>query len=162
MKNELIICLGPICSGKSTWSLKYLEDNPKAMRFCFDEFLLMCKGNGNYDTKIKDKSMSAIFGMLMEGNTVVDGFPLESKDLSNMIAFAEKTTIRLFDVSFAESVKRNIKRKEKFGKFVQLDEMKRYYGLYKNFLESPEFHLLKNKSHIVTDSFSEVNSSLVM
>lgn len=161
MEHELVLCIGPVCSGKTTWSKKYTQDNTDAFRFCFDEFLYMCKGNGVHDRQVMDTAIVVIFSLLMKNDVVVDGFPLDFDNIEHLVRFSKNSSIRIFDVGFAESVVRSVNRKERNGRFVHVDEMRRYYNDYKNFLKSGDFATLYTMTEIIPDE-SSVNLSLVM
>lgn len=161
MEHKLILCLGPVCSGKTTWSKRYIDEYPDAFRFCYDEFLYMCKGNGINDRQIIDTSIVTIFSLLMKGDIVVDGFPLDFENIEHLIKFSKDSSIRVFDIGFAESVVRSTNRKENNGRFVRVEEMRKYYKEYKEFVKSENFSKLYMMTDIILDE-SSVNLSLVM
>lgn len=161
-KDELIICLGPICSGKTTWSLNYLNRYPNVYRFCYDEFLYMCKGNGMCNTEVTKTAVHTIMNFLAKGTVVLDGFPLHIAAIKQLLEFAQSSQIRLFDVSFADSVIRSINRKQSNERFVDMDEMKRYYRMYKMFIKSAKFAELTSLSNVIITEVVDANLSLVM
>lgn len=97
----------------------------------------------------------------MKNDVVVDGFPLDFDNIEHLVRFSKNSSIRIFDVGFAESVVRSVNRKERNGRFVHVDEMRRYYNDYKNFLKSGDFATLYTMTEIIPDE-SSVNLSLVM
>lgn len=165
MQKELIILLGPVCSGKTTWSMNYLKHNPDSFRFCYDEFIYMCKGNGISSKEIADTAVVTIFNLIIKdkGDVVVDGFPLDFQQIKDLLEFSKKSTIRLFDVRFNDSIVRSVNRKERNGRFVNVDEMRDYFQVYKEFIHSKEFEsLCVLATDVIADEFSDVNLSLIM
>lgn len=154
MKNSLIICLGPICSGKTTWSLNYIQDNKNVYRFSFDEFTKMLKGDGVYDPIIKEIATVTIFKLLINCNLVLDGFPLDSEALEFIIDCAKSSTLRLFDIKLDEALKRNFNRRDKEGKFIPIKEMVTYYKSYQEFINSEGFLNIKKKTDVFINDFS--------
>lgn len=159
--NNLIVCLGPICSGKTTWSLNYIKDNVGVCRFSFDEFTKMCKGNGLYDEEIKKTSILTMFSLLQRFDVVLDGFPLICEDLDSLLEFAKNASLRLFDVKLDESIKRNFNRRNEEGKFVPVKEIIRYYTKYQEFLCSSGFLNLESKAEVFINNKSYENLHLI-
>lgn len=166
MQRQLIICLGPVCSGKTTWSKQFIRDNLHSFRFCFDEYLHMCKNDGEFDTEVVDSAPSAIGSLIMRGSVVVDGFPLDFKCLKRIINFRynanASVTIRLFDVKLDDAIKRSVHRAKVTGRLVKVSEIQRYTERYKEFLSSDEFEILSENIEVIANDFCNVNRSLVL
>jgi len=168
MPKELIICLGPICSGKTTWSKERIREDPKSYRFCFDEYLYMCTGRGEYNPIVADSIPSPIQSLLVRpgvDTVIVDGFPLNYGLLKRTINFRltanAKATIRLFDVRFDEAIRRNVRRKSTIGKFIEVEEMKNYLTKYKEFIKSPDFKLVADGTNVIVSEFHDANMHMI-
>lgn len=166
MNKNFVICLGPVCSGKTTWSLEYLKENPKTIRFSTDEFLHMCTGSGKASPIIWQAIPSIVGNLLMRESVIVDGFPLDINLFRTLLNYRftsqTKTQIKLFDVKFNEAVRRNLIRRKKTGRHVDVMEMKKYMFSYKEFINSEDFNSITDKIEVICDDFSEANLSLIL
>jgi AAA domain len=168
MESKIILCLGPVCSGKTTWSKNFIKENPEYIRFSFDEFRLMCFGSlkGNL---IDKRFMGTInnnivqVGILFK-RLIIDGYPLDAKAMSGFIHSAFDVEIKLFDVTTVDSLTRNRNRKQEGGHFLDSNELLRYNKLYREFVKSEAFKSLVYDKQGVTVSateFLDVNLELI-
>lgn len=140
---KLVICVGPCCSGKTTWCKKYLENNPDAVKFGLDDFKLMLKNNLNGDivdeefVTIVDDLIIKLF--LAYKHVVVDGYFLNLQRLRMFTGLTKDHEIVVFDVSLPESSVRNQLRKKRTGIYVDMRELERFHRKYENFVASEEF-----------------------
>lgn len=166
MSKQLIICLGPICSGKTTWSKEQVKNDPTFLRFSFDEFLYMSTLKGDYNENVVWSAASAAAALLSRSSVIVDGFPLEMHQIRRLInhryMYSSEVTIRLFDVSIKDSISRCIERKKKKGININVEEIHRYHKVYTEFINSEEFLNLGNNVDIIISEFCEANLSLVL
>ena len=163
---KLIICLGPVCSGKTTWSKEYVKENKDTVRFSIDEFLYMCTGDGRVNESLLAAMPSIIGGLLMRSSIVVDGFPLNIANLKHLMNYRynynSEVIIRLFDVRFDEAVKRSILRARKEGRSVKVPEMRAYMTLYKEFISSRGFQeTTAIADEVICDEFTDANRFLI-
>jgi hypothetical protein len=165
MQRKLIICLGPVCSGKTTWSNSYVRQNENVYRFCFDEYLYMCTNKGIYDKKLLHSVPSLIGTLLMRADVVIDGFPLEYDVLRQTMNYKygnnAAVQMRLMDVKFDEAVKRNINRAKITGRSVNTKEMRDYMVQYKEFISSDDFRRLTDTCEVICDNFIDANMSFI-
>lgn len=167
MQRKLTICLGPVCSGKTTWSKTFIRSNEESTyRFCFDEYLYMCTGSGAYDRNLLCSVPSLIGNLLMRSNVIVDGFPLDYDLLRTMMNYKftanSSVLFKLFDIKFDESVKRSLKRAKLTGRSVNVKEMRDYMVNYKEFISSDNFRKLTDSSEVVCDDFIDANMSFIL
>lgn len=163
--NKLIICLGPSCSGKTTWSREYVKNNPKFSRFSIDEFKEMSSETGTniISAEFLECVSKIIHSMLFMGDVIIDGYPLNIRSLFTIIKEKIEVEIRLFDVKFLEAVKRNQSRKKNGGHWLTAAELKRFHEFYREFITSKKFFIIskiKTVSVIVQD-FQDANMSLL-
>jgi len=166
MKN--IICIGPSCSGKTTWSLNFVKENEDYIRFSLDEFRIMTTGSLKSD-RLDDKYVQIMYNFLINLNfhhkeLIIDNLPLNMDWFNMVIGCSNKDIeIKLFDVELRESILRNHKRKREGGHFLLPSEITDYMEKYKNFLECKEFKkLLKNtRVTIVIEDFVNVNKQFI-
>lgn len=154
MDRKLIICFGPICSGKTVWSLEYIKLNKDFLRFCFDEFLQMTTGEGKWNAKVGYSTPGAILALLARSGVVVDGMPLNMVSLKMLLTNAKrydaKIEIRVFDVKIDEAIRRNRLRRKHTGIYVDFDEMVAYRKVFEDFINNPEFLELLEPPEIKT------------
>lgn len=151
-EKKLIVCFGPVCSGKTQWALEHQRLNKDYLRFSFDEYLYMATGTGEWSSAVASASPSAIVSMLARASVVVDSFPLNRLALrillNNRHIYNTKVEIRIFNVRMDEAIKRNNKRKEETGKFVSFEEMRIYKKMHEDFINEPDFQEMINDPDI--------------
>src|SRR5690242_1221587 len=109
MKN--IICIGPICSGKTTWSLDFVRNNEDYIRFSLDEFRMMTNGSISSE-RIDERFMAIMYNFVINLNfhhkgLVVDNLPLNIDWFKMILGGSSKNLeIKLFDVDLRESILR--------------------------------------------------------
>lgn len=164
---QSIICLGPCCSGKTTWSLDFLQKNEDYVRFSLDEFKQMCMGSLKLD-RLDKKLMTVMYNFMLQlsrcgKNIIIDNLPLDINWLKLIITAPDHTEIRLFDVTFTESLVRNKRRSDWGGHSVKPTEMKRYMDVYEEFINSDEFNELIHLKHVsvICDDYVNINLKLV-
>lgn len=166
MQKKLTICLGPVCSGKTTWSKMFIRANENTYRFCFDEYLYMCTGKGEYNETLLRSVPSLIGNLLMRGNIVIDGFPLEFDTIRQTMNYKysvnAEVSIRLMDVKFDEAVKRSLHRAKSTGRSVNVAEMRKYMVNYKEFISSENFRRLTDTCEIICEDFVDSNMSFIL
>lgn len=167
IKKQLIICLGPICSGKTTWSLEALKLEPNTyFRFCYDEFLQMIRGKIESDMESAYAATTICSNLLMRRSVIVDGFPLFGTVINRLLnykyAYNAEATIRLFDVKIDEAIKRNVQRSKKTGILFSVEQMRGYEEIYNEFITSDEFNNLKSSCDVIVDDFVSSNLNLIM
>lgn len=164
-RKKLILCLGPVCSGKTTWSLNYIKENPDFFRISFDEFRAMGFGSMKSD-KVDDRFMHVLNNSIINASffykkIVIDGFLLDIDQLSVLLTQTQAYDIqlKLFDVKTSDAINRNKLRKEKGGHYLENTELLRYNKFYKEFVTSDDFiHFIKSCNIEVTmDDFCDVN-----
>jgi predicted kinase len=164
---KIIVCLGPSCSGKTTWSLEKIKNDPTFIRFSIDEFRLMTVGSLNF-SKLDDKFMQIMYNFItnltMQGrNLVIDNIPLSAQWLSMLSASCQDVELRLFDVSIKEALIRNKKKKQEGNPTISPVELMRYHRLYTEFLKSDAFYNHKRKESftIICDDFIDINKQFI-
>lgn len=164
MNKKLIICLGPICSGKTTWSLKHVRQNPDCIRFCYDEFNYMCFGMGTYrGEEISNLVVQTLCTMVSLNKTlIIDGFPLIYEDIMEVMSFSKETEIRLFDIILSESLARNKQRRDNGGSYITPHGLKEYRDNYVKFISDAKFKPIRNNASIIINDFCEVNKCLII
>lgn len=164
-RKKIVICLGPACSGKTTWSLNYIKENPDFFRISFDDVRNMGFGCMKSD-KIDDRFMNVFTNHIINASffykkIVVDGFLLDIQHLSVILkqTQAYEIQLKLFDVKVADAINRNKLRKEKGGHYLENTELLRYNKFYKQFVTSDDFvDFIKSTDVEVTmDDFCDVN-----
>lgn len=160
--NKLIICLGPSCSGKSTWSKNYVKEYPEYYRFSIDEFKEM-NSSGEGKQVINAEFLycvsDVITAMLKYSNVIVDGYPLNIRSLMVISKASIETEIRLFDVKFSEAVKRNQIRKKLGGHYLSIIELKKFHKTYEEFIISEKFKKMTAfpRFKVIIEDFQEIN-----
>jgi hypothetical protein len=166
MKN--IICIGPICSGKTTWSLDFVRNNDDYIRFSLDEFRMMTNGSISSD-KIDDRFMAIMYNFIININfhkkgLIIDNLPLNI-DWFNVVlnGSSKDVQIKLFDVELRESILRNHKRKREGGHFLLPTVISEYMEKYRNFLDSNEFKkfTINKRVEVIIDDFVNINKQFI-
>lgn len=168
MKAKIILCLGPSCSGKTTWSKSFIKENSEYLRFSFDEFRLMCFGSlkGN----VIDKPFMCVVNnhitqvAMLFKHVVIDGYPLDTNAMGAIMHAAFDVEVKLFDVTNIDSLTRNRNRKQEGGHYLESNELVRYNKLYKEFIKSDAFKILVYDKQGITVSatdFVNVNLELI-
>lgn len=158
---DIILCLGPCCSGKTTYSLEYIKDNPDTIRFSLDEFKLMCFGN-LYNDRLDDKILSTIYNLIINlqthgKNLIVDNFPLDMNYIRLVTSVASTVIIKIFDISYQEAVIRNSVRKKLGGHYVKPTEIARYSEMFDKFTANDDFVQFTLKSSVSVKYIDKIN-----
>lgn len=160
-KMDIILCLGPCCSGKTTYSLEYIKDNPDTVRFSLDEFKLMCFGNLKND-RLDDKILGTIYNMIINlqthgKNLIVDNFPLDMNYVRLVSSVASSIVVKIFDISYQEALIRNSVRRKLGGHYVKPTEMLKYSEMFDKFTASSDFVQFTLKSNVSVEYVDKQN-----
>ena len=125
-KLTLWLTVGAPASGKSTWSKKFVEENPSIVRYCPDELRAVFgknEGDQTVSSVAFEAARSGLNSSLQEGKSVlIDATGMHRKARKQFLEIAEKhgaeTHAVVFEVDREELLKRNRKRSEAAGRFV--------------------------------------------
>lgn len=127
MKDKKIkVLVGLPGSGKSTWALDWVQNNPDWIRVNRDDFRFMLKGlpflDSKAETAITKMMTDAIETAILAGyNVIVDNTHCRLKYINELVKrFGEMATIEFqyFDVSAEECIRRDSLRKRRVGEEV--------------------------------------------
>lgn len=160
LTKKLILCLGPVCSGKTTWSKKFVRDTTEYYRLSYDELKQMsfCSMSNDRVDREFDTYYSNIAALaLSKGkNLVMDGAPLLHAWLRALISLSRFCEIRLFDIDPVQASVRNQVRKKETGIWIPPTEMQRYRKFYEDYITSLDFENLRSMNNVsVTDMTKE-------
>lgn len=152
----MIICLGPCCSGKTTYSLKYVREHPDTYRVSIDEMRYMCTG-GLEGSDIDDKLLTLIYNLILNmqnqgKNIIIDGFPLNVIYLKLVIGAVVDVNIIQFEIDLQQAIIRNSVRRRLGGHYVKPTEMERFNKEVEKFYKSQDFIQLTLRSNVSTSS----------
>lgn len=161
---EMTICLGPICSGKTTWSNGFIANHPDWYRFSIDDYKIMTSGylsNDDLVYRMAQKCLEdMIYLMIPDKNIIIDGYFLDIERLRRMANYCEKITIIIFEAKLSDCMSRNIKRSTTKMKINQVSVVD-FHKKCSKFFKSKEFkdfiindHInlcIVNSEKIVTD-----------
>lgn len=122
-KPKLILLIGAPCSGKSTWSKKYIKENPRSLRFNRDDLRQMLCGlpiiDGLGESVVTNMIMSGVREALGSGrDVIIDQTNCKVKYLNVFIKqFQDLADIRFigFYLPKLDLYERNKKRAEETG-----------------------------------------------
>lgn len=162
---ELVICMGPICSGKTSWSLNYLTENPEFNRVNVDEIRMMLKGELQEVTP----SLRRMYSQFVTNSifhfkkVLLDGYFLDIDHLLMFVHCSNKVTLKLMDITMQEAMFRNVNRKKETGIWVEPQHMIDYRNAYSEFLKTTEFTGLVRNTKVDTliDTPMDVNKYFI-
>ncbi len=153
MDRRLILCFGPVCSGKTTWAKEFQRLNKGFLRFSFDEYLYMTTGEGKYNENVALCCPAAVSSMLVRSSVIIDSFPLNMSSfrtvMNSRLTYSAIAEIHIFEVRLDEAIKRNGIRAKQTGRFVSLEEMRNYRRSHEDFINDPEFQENANSKGVV-------------
>jgi len=156
---KMIICLGPICSGKTTWSYKFIEKNYDWYRFSMDEFKIMTCGHLTKEDLVYKMMNTAlenmIYNLMPDNNIIIDGYFLNIEKLNRIQKYASEVQIIKFKTSLTTCLCRNLKRSTDRKFKISQSEVVRFYKESNKFFESKEFEKFINNEKI---NISTVNT----
>jgi predicted kinase len=157
-KPKLILTIGAPCSGKSTWSKKYVAGNPKFVRFCRDDIRLMLRGAlllDNIGEQIVTQTLMAGVTKALEfGNhVIVDQTNCRLRYINGFVKeFQDVADIRyvLFNEPIETLKKRNqLRALENHMTPIPDDVIERMYGYLQELLKLKDFKELLDARSMV-------------
>lgn len=165
MNKELIICVGSSGSGKSTWTISYIEKNPNFIRINRDSIRESIFGSLiyyyvskdiNYREKLVTELETSIFnlGFLNSSNIIIDNTNLKQSYVNRWIQLSQDTNysikFKLFDIGLEKSKERVLERdfrmadiytvqdglKYHQGELAYIDKQFKQYQEIKKYLET--------------------------
>lgn len=155
---ELLILVGVPASGKSTWSKRYVIDNPNWVRVSRDDFREMLKSSPMCENKIEEMISSLVNSTIEHSfskkmNVIVDATNLNLKyinafiDRFNTVA---NINFRIFDISLKKAIEYDSNRIRPVGETI----INRFYKQYKDLLDTYSFQpLTKKREEYVIPNF---------
>lgn len=152
------LLLGQICAGKTTYAMNLVKRN-NYIRLSMDDLKIMMFNSISSDKKKEDIISASIENILhmIDGvddsnDVVVDGFPLDLESIRYLISLFQ-IEITVFTVDLFKANKRNRKRAEEDGIFVNPEEIKRYNENFLKFVNSQDFRDI-TKNVLITYMFN--------
>lgn len=153
MKNlKVKILIGIPASGKSTWSLNYIRNNPDWTRVSRDDFRFMLKNAPVCEPKIEalvsELVDNTILSSLKKGlNVIIDNTNLKASyinDFIELVKYHASVEFQIFDISVEKALDRDKDREKSVGEKV----IKDMYKNYKILMDSFDFSNRPQKSKV--------------
>lgn len=164
---ELLILVGIPASGKSTWSKRYVVDNPNWVRVSRDDFREMLKSSPMCENKIEEMISSLVNTTIEHSfskkmNVIVDATNLNLKyinafiDRFNAVA---NINFRIFDISLKKAIEYDSNRTRPVGETI----INRFYKQYKDLLDTYSFQPLtkKREEYIIPNFESDKPNAII-
>ena len=144
MKNKKILLLcGIPASGKSSWTIKYLKENPSWISISRDSFRFMLRNEPILDPKgekfVTEMVEQAIVRAIkVKYNVIVDQTNVNLKYLNKMVEFCEKlgdVEFKIFDITLEVAIERDKNRERSVGEEV----IRRMYENFQNMKKNYDF-----------------------
>jgi predicted kinase len=159
MRN-LILLIGPPCSGKSTWAKKYVLENTRTLRFNRDDLRYMLRGLPILESLDEQVVTKMIMIGIREGivngrDVIIDQTNCKFKYISQFVKLAEELEaqpkLKVFREELNELKKRNIIRSiDTHISPIPEDVIERMYNWQEQLLQLPDFkRLLENEQYMV-------------
>jgi len=134
------ILIGIPGSGKSTWALEYVKENPSWIRVGRDDFRYMFKNQGFCENKleqmISDIQNKVILEALSKGfNVIIDNTNVREtyiNDFIKLVQHVAKVEFMVFDISLEKAIERDSKRERTVG----LEVIEKMFNNYKVLMDS--------------------------
>lgn len=133
MKPTIIVLIGPSCSGKTTWALEYIKQNPGTLLLSRDSERAIRFGNFRLGTKEEEAHITDIINKYTDTaiecrtDVILDNTHLKRKYIDKVTKrYSSKANIvfKRFNADLLTLIKRNQKRFEKTGKLIPLRVLK--------------------------------------
>jgi len=146
------IMIGIPGSGKSTYSLNFIKENPNWIRMNRDDFRFMFKNIPFCDNKteelITDIINSSVISALNKGlNVIIDNTNVREKYINNFIDLVitkANVEFQIMDITIDEAIERDSKREKSVGKEV----IEKMFENYQNLIKTFDFTPRKKQNYI--------------
>ena len=151
-EKKVIILIGIPASGKTTWSLEFIKNNPDYVRIGRDAYRLMLRNELFCEPKIEDLIskllISSVHKALMKNfNVIIDNTNLKQKYITEFIEefkYDADIDYHVFDISVDNAIERDKLRDNQVGE----DVIKRMFNDYQTLCDSFGFQPFKKQKRI--------------
>ncbi len=161
------LVIGQICAGKTTYCLGLAKKN--YVRLSMDDLKIMMFGSLPSDKKSEDiitasmeNILSMIDGIDDNRNAVIDGFQLDIEALRYLIS-CFNVKIKVFTVDLFKANKRNKRRQQEDGLYIDPEDIKKYNDAFVKFVNSEKFkEVTKSIEVTYVHNYEKTENCLVM
>lgn len=155
-KNKITLNIGIPASGKTTWSLNQVKNNPKTIRISRDDYRFMMKDAPILDTKMESVLTKMVYNDIatLAGagyDLIIDQTNCNKKHLLAMVDYCQQygdVHFQIFDVSLEKAIDRDKNREKSVGE----DVIKRMHkGFLSIFDSNFDFSVRKKKERFVSN-----------
>lgn len=157
---DVIVCIGPPASGKSTWVKDFISKNPNYVKVSRDDFRYMLKNTGWCEPKIEKMitelhNEAVITALSNKLSVVIDNTNVKVKFINEIIDLVKEyanVSYRVFDVPLKTLYERDSARERSVGK----DVIDRMYNDYQILKDSFHFQPVKKekKKKVIKPNYS--------
>ncbi len=144
MKNlKVILTIGTIAAGKSTWAKQFVKENETYIRINRDDLRLMVKDSPmlkkkgeEYITLVQNNAI--LDALMMKYNVIIDNTNLKVEYIEaicDLVKYKADVEFRIFDITLLESTIRNSKRDNP----VPNNVVRTMFANYRNLMSTFEF-----------------------
>lgn len=164
---NIILLLGPICSGKTTWAIERVKRH-NSLRLSVDDLKIMmyCALPGDKETEdiisgIIENSINMLSGNDVSKDVIIDGFKLDIDQIEYLVK-TYCVEIVIFKVDLYTANLRNKIREKEDGIFIEPEEIKRYNNEFEEFISSDRFKKIQKNTIVTYFLPTKTVKSLVM
>lgn len=156
MKNlKVILTIGTIAAGKSTWAKQFVKENETYIRINRDDLRLMVKDSPmlkkkgeEYITLVQNNAI--LDALMMKYNVIIDNTNLKVEYIEaicDLVKYKADVEFRIFDITLLESTIRNSKRDNP----VPNNVVKSMFANYRNLMSTFQFEPRDKQVQIFTN-----------
>ena len=155
-KNLIVqINVGIPASGKTTWSLNKIKNDPSWVRINRDDFRFMLKDQPFCEPKIEDAITKMVYNAIdialaKNLNVIIDNTNVKAKYINAFVEYVQyraDVQFLVFDISLDKAIERDKNREKSVGEEV----IKKMYKDYKILVDSFLFQNQTKKKHVFVD-----------